>query len=56
MRRTSEEMKEAFSRVGNLLSDPDYEDDETLQAIYETLRWCDGDSNFEETIGMHLPQ
>ena len=53
--RTREEFEEAFSRVGNFLNLEDFEDDETLQAIYETLRWADGTSTFEDTIAGYLP-
>lgn len=52
--RTKEELEEAFSKIGSLLNVPDYEDDETLQAIYETLRWVDG-SDWENTVEIHLP-
>lgn len=53
--RTREEFEEAFSRVGNFLNLEDFEDDETLQAIYETLKWADGTADFDNTIGMYLP-
>jgi hypothetical protein len=50
--RTEAELEEAFRRVGKELEQD--EDDEVLQAIYETLRWCDGTSDFDNTIGQYL--
>ena len=51
--RTERELDEAYLKVGNAMIEN--EDDETLQAIYDTLRWCDGGSDFENTIGQYLP-
>lgn len=52
--RTKEELEEAFSKVGSLLNMEAWEDDEGLQAIYETLRWADG-HDWDATVGMYLP-
>lgn len=52
--RTREEMEEAYGRVGSLLSQEEFENDETLQAIYEALKWFDG-YDWSSTIGAYLP-
>lgn len=52
--RTKAEIEEAYEKVGSLLRNPDYEEDETLQAIYETIKWCDG-YDWDSTVGFHLP-
>lgn len=52
--RTKEELDEAYRRVGELLNQEEYEDDEALQAIHDTLRWFDG-YDWDNTIGMYLP-
>ena len=38
--RTREEFEEMFKVVGAILENPDNEDDEATQAVYETLRWA----------------
>lgn len=52
--RSSEELEEAFKAVGDLLGREEHEDDEVLQAIYDTLRWCDG-ASWENTVAGNLP-
>ncbi len=52
--RTEQELEEAFSKIGALLEQEDFEDDETFQAMYETLKWASGYS-WESTVGMYLP-
>lgn len=52
--RTKEEIEAAFKAVGTLLDSPDYEDDETLQGIYDTIRWLDG-ADWESTVEKYLP-
>ncbi len=52
--RTEQELEEALSKVGAFLEQEDFEDDETLQAIYETLKWAAG-YGWENTVEMYLP-
>lgn len=52
--RTREEIEQAYKAVGTFLDNPDYEDDETLQAIYDTIKWFDG-YDWESTIESYLP-
>lgn len=53
--RTRQELDEAFTRVGFFLNQADFEDDETLQVIYEVLRWVDG-YDWQSTVGPYLPE
>jgi len=52
--RTNKELEEAFSKIGSLLDQEDFEDDVTIQAIYETLKWFDG-HDWQPTVGQYLP-
>lgn len=52
--RTKEELNKAYETIGSLLEQPDYEDDEIFQAIYETLRWFDG-YDWSSTVEGYLP-
>jgi len=51
--RTKEEIEEAFRKVVAAVEKD--EDEEMYQAIYDTLRWFDGNSDFDNTIGQYLP-
>jgi len=53
--RTREEIEEAFRRLqAEASSYEGGEDDEELQAIYDTLRWCIGEVDFDNSIAMHF--
>lgn len=39
------EIEAMISRVGEMLNRSEFEDYETLQAIYDTLRWAAGDGD-----------
>lgn len=54
MMRTKEELEEAYKKIGELLENPKYEDDESLQVIYETIKWFDG-YDWSNTVEPHLP-
>lgn len=51
--RTKEELDTAFEQVGALLNQEEHEDDESLQGIYETLKWVSG-YDWENTVGPYL--
>lgn len=49
-------MEEAFKKVGDELAKVEELgiDNDTLQAIFDTLRWCARESDFDSSIGLYL--
>lgn len=52
--RTKEEIEEAFGKIGTFLEQEDFEDDETLQGMYEMLKWFSG-YDWVSTVAGYLP-
>jgi hypothetical protein len=53
--RTNGEIEEALRKVGKELEAIGEDgDDEALQAIFDTLRWCIGEASFDVTVGRWL--
>lgn len=53
--RTKEEFDEMFEIVGARLEDPELEDDEILQAVFEALRWANGETDKANLLA-YLPE
>lgn len=53
--RTREEFEEMFKAVGAVLENPENEDDEPAQAVYETLRWALGEVDMASALA-YLPE